>query len=295
MSAGKQLRWRAVPDRCTPEVIEYYNHTKFDYRAVWHDRDSLAFHFGYYEDGINNHSRALENGNQVLARIAKISAGERVLDAGCGLGGSSLWLARHRGAHPVGITTVEHQVHAAHAVAARRSLAGRARFVQADYTAMPFADGVFDVVWAFESLCHAVDKAAFYREAARVLRAGGRLVVAEYIRASRTYDSTAHMLFREWLEGWAIPDLDTADEHLAAARNAGFHNEQLHDYTWSTRRSLRRLYKLACIATPIDWTLYRVGLRSERQHGNVVAALRQYQALRSGLWFYGILTASKPW
>lgn len=160
---------------------------------------------------------------------------------------------------------------------------------------MPFADGSFDVVWAFESLCHASEKAAFYSEAARVLRPGGRLVVAEYIRASRICDSTAQMLFGEWLEGWAIPDLYTADEHLAAARNAGFHDAELRDYTCSTRRSLRRLYKLACIAAPIDWTLYLLGLRSGRQHGNVVAALRQYQALRCGLWFYGILTASKPW
>jgi len=295
MSAGKEMRWRPAPDRWIPWVVEYYNHTRFDYRFVWHDSMSLAFHFGYYEDGIDNHSRALENGNHVLARIAGISSGERVLDAGCGLGGSSLWLARHRGAHPVGITTVEHQVRVAREIAARRSLSGKVRFVQADYTAMPFADRSFDVVWAFESLCHAVDKAAFYRESARVLRPGGRLVVAEYIRASRVSGSTGETLFDEWLDGWAIPDLGTPDEHLAAARNAGFHDSGLRDYTWSTRRSLRRLYKLACLATPIDWTLYLLGLRSGRQHGNVVAALRQYQALRCGLWFYGILTASKPW
>jgi SAM-dependent methyltransferase len=182
----------------------------------------------------------------------------------------------------------------ARAIAARRSLSDKARFVQADYTAMPFTDGSFDVVWAFESLCHAAEKAAFYREAARVLRPGGRLVVAEYVRAARSCDGAAQILLGEWLEGWAIPDLYTSDEHLAAASSAGFHNAELRDHTWSTRRSLRRLYKLACIATPIDWTLYLLGLRSGRQHGNVVAALRQYQALKCGLWFYGILTASKP-
>jgi tocopherol O-methyltransferase len=294
MSTEKQVRCRALPDSPAPQVVEYYNHTRFDYRFLWHDRNNLAFHFGYYEDGIDNHSRALENGNHVLANIAGIGAGQRVLDAGCGLGGSSLWLAGHRGAHPVGITTVEHQVRMARVIAARRSLSDKVRFVQADYTATPFADGSFDVVWAFESLCHAAEKAAFYREAARVLRPGGRLVVAEYVRASRTCDSAAQLLFGEWLEGWAIPDLYTSDEHLTAASNAGFHDAKLRDYTWSTRRSLRRLYTLACIATPIDWALYLLGLRSARQHGNVVAALRQYQALKCGLWFYGILTASKP-
>lgn len=294
MSTETQVRCRASRDNRLLAVVEYYDHTRFDYRFLWHDRNNLAFHFGYYEDGIDNHSRALENGNHVLANITGIRAGQRVLDAGCGLGGSSLWLAGHRGAHLVGITTVEHQVRIARAIAARRSLSDKARFVQADYTAMPFTDGSFDVVWAFESLCHAAEKAAFYREAARVLCPGGRLVVAEYVRVSRSYDDGAQILFGEWLEGWAIPDLCTSDEHLAAASSAGFHNAKLRDYTWSTRRSLRRLYKLACIATPIDWTLYLLGLRSGRQHGNVVAALRQYQALKCGLWFYGILTASKP-
>ncbi len=294
MSSEDEVRCRASPDSWVSKVVEYYNHTRFDYWLLWQDRNSLAFHFGYYEDGIDNHSRALENGNHVLANIAGIGAGQRVLDAGCGLGGSSLWLAGRRGAHSVGITTVEHQVRMARAIAARRSLSDKARFVQADYTAMPFTDESFDVVWAFESLCHAAEKAAFYREAARVLRPGGRLVVAEYVRASRCCDGTAQMLLGEWLEGWAIPDLYTSDEHLAAASNAGFHDTELRDYTWSTRRSLRRLYKLACIATPIDWTLYLLRLRSGRQHGNVVAALRQYQALKCGLWFYGILTASKP-
>lgn len=295
MSAEKQMHYRAALNSWVPQVVEYYDHTRFDYWFVWSDRNSLAFHFGYYEDGIVNHNRALENGNDVLAKIAKIGTGERVLDAGCGLGGSSLWLAGHRGAHLVGITTVEHQARIARSVAKRRGVSDKAQFVQADYTSMPFADASFDVVWAFESLCHAVDKAVFYREAARVLRRGGRLVVAEYIRSSRRCDSAARAILDQWLAGWAIPDLDTADEHLAAARVAGFADAELQDYTWSTGRSLRRLYKLACIARPIDWTLYRLGLRSRRQHGNVVAALRQYQALQCGLWFYGILSARKPW
>jgi hypothetical protein len=99
---------------------------------------------------------------------------------------------------------------------------------------------------------------------------------------------------RDWLEGWSIPDLDTRHEHLAAAREAGFVDLGLDDYTRVTRRSLRRLYKLAYLATPVDRLLYTLGLRSETQHRNVVASRRQYQLLRSGAWFYGILSGTKP-
>jgi cyclopropane fatty-acyl-phospholipid synthase-like methyltransferase len=275
-------------------VVHYYDQTRFDYRTVWHNSDNLAFHFGHYEPGILEHAHALSNANQVLARIAGIEAGNRVLDAGCGVGGSSLWLARHLAVDVVGITPVEHQVSTARQVARRRGLQHRATFEQADYTRAPFPDASFDVVWALESLCHAVDKGAFYREAFRLLRPGGRLVVAEYVRATRHLDPAASKLMGEWLAGWSMPDIDTADEHVSAAGHAGFAGVRLVDHTWSTRRSLRRLYKLSLAAWPVDRVLHGLGLRSKAQHGNVVASRRQYELLKRGAWFYGIVSGTKP-
>lgn len=284
----------ALQMRYLDDVVRYYEQTRFDYWAVWQTRENLAFHFGYYDDHVANHRQAVSNTNGVLADIAGVGPGDRVLDAGCGLGGSSLWLASHRRAEVVGITPVAHQVYKARQVAASRGLQDKACFEQADYTATPFSDASFDVVWALESLCHARHKLAFYREAFRLLRPGGRLVIAEYIRKSRALSADSEMRMREWLDGWSIPDLDTREEHLAAATAAGFAEVRLSDSTHLTRRSLRRLYKLACLATPVDWLLYALGLRSKTQHGNVVASLRQYQLLRGDAWFYGILSGRKP-
>jgi cyclopropane fatty-acyl-phospholipid synthase-like methyltransferase len=274
-------------------VIEYYDQTRFDYRTVWHNSDNLAFHFGYYSDSIEQHAHALTNANHVLAEIGRVRAGDRVLDAGCGVGGSGLWLARHRGVAVVGITPVAHQVDQARKVARQRGLDHMVAFEQADYTRAPFPDASFDVVWALESLCHAVDKRAFYREAFRLLRPGGRLVVAEYVRTARDLDAGTAALMNEWLAGWSMPDLDTRDEHVAAAAGAGFADVKLVDYTWATRRSLRRLYKLSLVAWPINEVLHRLGFRSKAQHSNVVASRRQYQLLERGAWFYGILSAER--
>lgn len=163
-----------------------------------------------------------------------------------------------------------------------------------DYTQPPFPDGSFDIVRALESLCHAPDKAAFYREAARLLRPGGRLVVAEYIRAARPLDAAGERLLHEWLDGWAIPDLDTREEYLGYVAAAGLVDAALDDITAHTRPSLRRLYRMTCWAYPLAVILHRIGLRSQVQHGNVIGALRQYQALERGLWFYGLLSATKP-
>ena len=280
--------------RRNPAIERYYDETWADYRCLWLNRRNLAFHFGYYDDpAVRRHAEALENTNRQLARRAAVRPGSRVLDAGCGVGGSSRWLARHAGATAVGITLVRSQAAAARQMAAQDA-GDRAVFLQADYTATPFRAASFDAVWALESLCHAADKRAFYREAARVLRPGGRLVVAEYMRAARPLGADGERLVRAWLEGWAIPDLDTPGEHRAHAVAAGLPDADVEDYTARVRPSLRRLFRIARFSYPFALTARVLGMRSAVQHGNVTAALRQYQALEQGHWMYGILSATKP-
>lgn len=281
----------AAPRR---DIDEYYNQTWIDYRGLWLNRRNLAFHFGYHDQTAHTHADALLNTNRVLADRANVQPGHRVLDAGCGVGGSSLWLARQRGAEVVGVTVVHSQVAHAQRLATAQRLAARACFIQADYTQVPFADATFDAVWALESLCHAADKAAFYREAARLLRPGGRLVVAEYMRAGRPLDRAGEETVRQWLDGWAIPDLDTGAEHIRHATAAQLVDVGIEDFTNRTRPSLRRLYRIACVSYPFALTARVLRMRSRVQHGNVISALRQYQALQRGYWFYGVLAATKP-
>ena len=64
--------------------------------------------------------------------------------------------------------------------------------------------------------------------------------------------------------------------------------------TVHTRPSLRRLYRMAYWTYPIAVHGHVKGIRSAVQHGNVIASIRQYQALRHGAWFYSILSATKP-
>jgi cyclopropane fatty-acyl-phospholipid synthase-like methyltransferase len=274
-------------------IVAYYDETWLDYRLLWLNRDNLSVHFGYADATTRGHADALLNMNRVLADRVGIRPGEHVLDAGCGVGGSSIWLAQERGAEVVGITPVFSQVARARRFAARRGLAGRARFEQADYARTGFPDASFDVVWSLESLCHAPEKAAFYREAARLLRPRGRLVVAEYIRTARPLDATGERVLHEWLDGWAIPDIDTRDEHLAHMQAAGLADIRFDDVTAHTRPSLRRLYRMTSWAYPLAVLIRALGVRSAVQHGNVVGSLRQYQALERGLWFYGIISAAK--
>jgi tocopherol O-methyltransferase len=288
-----------TPDRqptgsLTDAIIGYYDETWLDYRVLWLNPDNLAVHFGYTDSTTRSHNDALKNMNRVLADRVQIQPGERVLDAGCGVGGSSLWLAKERGVDVVGITLAPGQVRKARRHALRRRLANRVHFEVADFTATFFPDASFDVVWAVESLCHAPHKAAFYQEAARLLRPGGRVVVADFLRASRPLDPTGERLLHEWLTGWAVPDIDTPGEHTEHLAAAGFVDTRLDDVTVHTRPSLRRLYRMAYWTYPLAVLGYHKGIRSDVQHGNVIASIRQYQALCHNAWFYSILSATKP-
>src|SRR5262245_39591299 len=90
-------------------VVRYYDGTWFDYRWLWLNSENNAIHFGYHDGRRRSHADSLLNTNRVLADIAPVGPGDRVLDAGCGIGGSSMWLAQQRGATVVGITPVRTQ------------------------------------------------------------------------------------------------------------------------------------------------------------------------------------------
>jgi cyclopropane fatty-acyl-phospholipid synthase-like methyltransferase len=139
------------------------------YELFWTGDGDLALHHGYYDGVATNHSAALVRMNEVLAHFARISSGDRVLDAGSGYGGRALWLARKLGCSVIGVNLVAFQTPRARRLAAAKGVSSRARFLVADYVRTPFPDASFDVVWALESVVHAESQEMFVCEAARLL------------------------------------------------------------------------------------------------------------------------------
>ena len=283
----------ATPSYSLAAIRQYYVETYVDYRSLWLNRENLAFHFGCYDEPQLSHSQSLERSNAMLADIAAVCESDEVLDAGCGLGGSACWVARERGASATGIALGPAQMQKATRLAHDKGLGGKVRFLCADFTRTPFPAETFDVVWAQESMCHAADKAAFYREAWRVLRPGGRLVLADFMRTRRGEADADARLLREWLSGWAVPDIATASEHVDLAGAAGFADVRVREVTERMKPSLRRLHRWSLIVWAPEHLLYHLGIRTPIQHGNVIAARRQWQALLRQLWVYGIVSAVK--
>jgi tocopherol O-methyltransferase len=275
------------------KLISYFEDTKRDYRLWWMTSTALAMHFGFYDEQTRNHAEALINMNRVLATKAELHSSDRVLDAGCGVGGSAIWLARELGARVVGVNVVPSEIDRGRRYARRRNVADRVTFELQDMTRTTFPDGSFDVVWAIESVCHVPDKREFLAEARRLLQPGGRLVVADAFRRRRPFGPADERLLHDWLSAWAVPDLMTPSEFTDAAEKNGFASVKFEDVSAHVRPSSRRMYRLMRVLYPLGVARRMIGLFTDVQLANRRSALDQYRVVQRDLLVYGIITATR--
>ena len=82
------------------------------YLDIWGNYDNLALHMGYYEDDEKeiSHEESLLKLNEIVSDAAKLQEGDLVLDAGCGVGGSSIWWAQNRGCKVKGVSLVDNEI-----------------------------------------------------------------------------------------------------------------------------------------------------------------------------------------
>jgi ubiquinone/menaquinone biosynthesis C-methylase UbiE len=120
-----------------------------------------------------------------LARWAEVQPDHQLLDVGCGLGGTSRYLAATLGCKVVGVDLTEEYCRVAEMLSARVGLEDRTVFRQGSALALPFADGHFDVVWTEHVQMNIADKAGFYRELCRVLKPGGQFAFHDILAGDR--------------------------------------------------------------------------------------------------------------
>ena len=145
------------------KVIQYYQGTQRDYKWFWMSSNSLAMHFGYYDETVRTHDSSLLKMNEVLARYAQITSHDHILDAGCGFGGSTIWLARMFGCQVKGINIVPEQVEEAQHFARHHQVSDLTQFARMDFTRTTYADASFDVVWGSKAPSIPITKARLFR------------------------------------------------------------------------------------------------------------------------------------
>ncbi len=278
----------------TEDIVYYYDTLELDYRFMWNLGRNVAMHFGYWDEQVRTFPEALERENAVLAERVGVGRGEQVLDAGCGIGGSAIYLAREHGCHVTGITLSARQVRTAQRLARRAGVADRTRFEWRDFCATGYPAGNFQVVWALESACHAADKGGWAREMHRLLVPGGRLVVADGFVARPARNPREQALMQGWLRGWCVEALATVEGFVRGLEEAGFVDARVSDVSAHVLPSSRRLYRWSRPLLGLAALLARGGRSLRTRALNLRAAHGQYLALTAGLWCYGIVSARKP-
>lgn len=121
--------------------------------------------------------------------------GMAVLDAGCGTGIFSVIFARNGAGRVVGIDISPGSLETARGLKEKFNLAN-VSFERQDMLQLPFADGTFDIVWAWGTVHHTTDPLRAISELARVLRPGGSIFLAVYKRTKLTW---IHEIIRKTL------------------------------------------------------------------------------------------------
>lgn len=158
-----------------------------------------------------------------LVKRAGLGAGDRVLDAGCGVAGPAVIIATHYPEVVIdGVTNSERQAAIARGEITTAGLSNRVRAHVADYQQLPFLSELYDQVLFFESTGYATDLHVTYREAYRVLKPGGRLYVKDVFCNSSSLGNGEAEQMEAFDRLWGCVRSKTMDESVDAIAGAGF-------------------------------------------------------------------------
>lgn len=205
--------------------------------GLWEDIWGEHMHHGYYgADGKEQKERRQAQIDLIeeLLQWAQVQQAENILDVGCGIGGSSLYLAQKFNANATGITLSPVQASRASERAVEFGLQDRTNFQVADALNMPFEDNSFDLVWSLESGEHMPDKQKFLQECYRVLKPGGKLILVTWCHRSTdesplTADEKKHL--EQIYEVYCLPYVISLPEYEEIARQLPLQNIRTADWS----------------------------------------------------------------
>ncbi len=272
-------------------VASYYDESVDLYRRFW---SRHALHYGLWSPGTHGLAEALRNADRHVASNLGVDSSARVLDAGCGVGGTSIYLARTYRATVTGLTLSKRQRKRACLDALDLPESIRPSFLLLDYAETEMEAARFDSVFGIESYCHAVDKRAAMAEAFRLLRPGGTLLVLDGFRNGHDMSNAAHRHYRRFLDGWSVDELSEIDEFQSLLDGVGFENVRARDLTeriMPTARILKRLARALYLPVGVP---ARFGLLPTSWYRHGLACLSQHALFGDRSLIYGSVVAVKP-
>ncbi|HEX7474331.1 MAG TPA: class I SAM-dependent methyltransferase [Dehalococcoidales bacterium] len=233
-------------------------------------------HDGYYLTGKESRDEAQENLIKLLVDKAKIQVGSKILDVGCGIGGSSIWLAKNLDAQTVGITISPGQIEIAEKMAQEQN--ANSVFLLMNAEEMDFSEP-FDVVWLVAALTHFNNQENFFRLAARHLRKKGKFIFYDWTINEDISDLRNDGDIRSIIEGMVLANLYSNNDYLKWLMEAGYRITYTEDITAKTLKTWS--VALSLLKKPAIWEyVYKIA----REEGTeVFSFLKSLQTMKRSM------------
>ncbi|KAK7988497.1 hypothetical protein PG989_008812 [Apiospora arundinis] len=244
-------------DSLKDRIKLHYNVASDYYYSLW----GQHIHHGYWKSGNETKEEAQVNLINLLLELSALPKSSRVLDVGCGIGGTSRFLAKEHDCQVTGVTISRRQVEIARRLTLAEVNGGAAgdnaataaadenqgsmikyptgnssvRFIELDAEKMleyfkqqggSDGPGSFNGVWISEALSHFPNKPLFFSSAFELLEGGSgnksRLVIADWFKAKDLTPEQETADIKAIEDGMLLPPLCTADQYVEMATKAGF-------------------------------------------------------------------------
>jgi tocopherol O-methyltransferase len=208
-------------------IHEHYDSLALIYRTFWGDH----IHHGLFGHGAETPEEAQVALLAHCVSLLAIQGHAKVLDVGCGHGGTAIHLARACRWEVTGITISPKQARLARENAAKANVSALTHFHVEDAERYAYPPRAYDVIWTMESSEHFQDKASYLAKVNSALISGGKLLVAAWTGSMQS------PRVRAVAEAFLCPELWTAEQYGRVMRDAGFLTVTNEDLTERVMRT----------------------------------------------------------
>jgi tocopherol O-methyltransferase len=215
-------------------VAKFWDQISEGWRKIW----GPHIHHGFYEvDKSLTPLEAQENLIEKLADILHLAPQTHILDVGCGMGGSSLYLAKKYHAQVLGITLSPKQVRLATLQSRLENIANVDFKVENALSMSSCDNNTFDIVWSLESCEQFYDKDLFIKQALRVLKPGGQLMLATWCSSQDEYEGYLAKKYRKLCLAFDLPYMPTMAHYRHLIEVNGFTLQSMLDWSKHVEKS----------------------------------------------------------
>lgn len=248
------------------KIREHYDVVSPYYRDLW----GIHLHHGFWRDGSESKEVAQSNLTEELIRRAEIQRRAKILDVGCGMGGSSIFLAKELRADVTGITISPKQVEMANRFAQEAGV--HPRFLVMDADNLIFTER-FDVIWSIEAISHFSNPKAFFQKASELLMPHGRFAVIDWFKNAGLSAEEEKKNIRPVEMGMMV-QLWTREDYARFIEESGCEVVYSADISQAVSKTWD-----VCLGIVKNQHLWSLALRHGREF---VSFLKSFQAMYSG-------------